>query len=292
MRQQEVKERMVISEAFKLYCLEEIRLRGGSRKTEQNYISAVNSLVKVITDIPAEFLTLEHLNKWRLYRDHMGHSPNTVGHDLSRLKQVLKFLKKRGQNVLDFTLIDLPKLKRTSPTYLVPEEVQKIISVIENKRDRAIFACMFDSGARVSELLNLNREDVIDNTALIVGKGGKPGTLHFGEWSMKYLKDYLDSRKDRLTPLFISAQCRRITVSRVTQLLHIYSDYAGIKQNVTPHTLRHSFATDLKRNGADIFEIKEQLRHERISSTEIYVHLEEEDKVKVHKRYHTNLAVD
>jgi site-specific recombinase XerD len=232
---------------------------------------------------------MEHLAQWRRHRDAIGHASSTIGHDLSRLKQVLKFLKKRGMDVLDYDMVELPKLNKSNPSYLVPEDIQKIIDVIENKRDKAIFACMFDSGARVSELLNINKDEMQGNSVPIVGKGSKVGTLRFGPWSMKYLTDYLDERTDRLTPLFVSSQCRRITVSRVTQLLHIYSDLAGIRKNVTPHTLRHSFATDLKRNGADIFEIKEQLRHERISSTEIYLHIEEEDKQRVYNEYHTIL---
>jgi integrase/recombinase XerD len=280
---------VTISEAFSRYCLEEITLQNGSQKTVRNYISACRSLVKTTDDIPIQLLVVEHVTRWQQQRGYLGHSSSTVAHDLSRLRQVLKFLKKRGMNVLDYDFVTRPKITKKHPVYLIPQEVQQIIGVIEKKRDKAIFACMFDSGARVSELLNLNCEDLRDNTAQIIGKGGKPGTLHFSPWSMNYLQDYLDSRRDRLTPLFVSAQCRRITVSRVQQLLHIYSDMAGIKKNVTPHILRHSFATDLKRNGADIFDIKEQLRHERISSTEIYVHIEEHQKAQVYARFHTTL---
>lgn len=282
---------MTLTEAFTCYCAE-IKLQNGSDKTIRNYRSACNSLVSVCADIPVTLLTLDHLSAWQRYRDARGHSTSTVSLDLSRLKQVLKFLRRRGMDVLDYTMVEKPKIRQKLPTYLVPKEVQQIISVIENPRDKAIFACMFDSGARVSELLNINREDLVDNTVSIIGKGSKIGTLRFSEWSMKYLNEYLTRRTDRLSPLFISAQMRRITVQRVEQLLHVYSDLAGITKNVTPHVLRHSFATDLKRNGADIFEIKEQLRHARISSTEIYVHIEETQKAIAYQKYHTDLSFE
>lgn len=281
---------MNISEAFAYYVVEEITLRNGSPKTARNYRSACASLVGSVTDIPISLLTPQHISQWRLNRERWGHSSTTVAHDLSRLKQVLRLLKKRGLDVLDHDMVELPKIKKTNPVYLVSDEVQAVIDVIDSKRDRAIFACMFASGARVSELLNIDRDDLRGNTAQIIGKGSKPGTLYFDAWSMGYLADYLASRKDSLTPLFVSGQCRRITVSRVEQLLHIYSDAAGIKKNVTPHVLRHSFATDLRRNGADIFDIKEQLRHERISSTEIYIHIEEETRLAAYKRFRSPMG--
>lgn len=281
---------MTVTEAFSLYCLEEISLKGGSDKTIRNYRSACNSLVSSCTDIPISLLTLDHLTKWQQRCDYLGLSSSTVAHHLSRLKQVLRFMKKRGVDVLDYTLIDRPRVSRPNPTYLVPEEVQRIIEAIQNKRDKAIFACMFDSGARVSELLNLDRADLSGNEARIIGKGDKPGVLRFSEWSMGYLRDYLGTRRDGLRPLFVSSQCRRITVSRVQQLLHVYSDQAGIEKNVTPHVLRHSFATDLLMNGAGIFDVKEQLRHEKISSTEIYLHVEESTRRQTYNRFHTKLT--
>lgn len=281
---------MTISEAFTYYCVEEITLKNGSEKTVRNYRSACNSLTGSITDLPIILLSPAHLSQWRINRERWGHSPATIGHDLSRVKQVLRLLKKRGMDVLDHDLIDLPRIPKSHPTYLLPREVQEIIDVIDSPRDKAIFACMFDSGARVGELLSINRDELVNNTAPIIGKGGKPGVLRFGPWAMGYLNTYLESRKDSLSPLFVSGHYRRITVSRCEQLLHIYSDKAKIKKNVTPHVLRHSFATDLKMNGADIYDIKEQLRHSRISSTEIYVHIEDEERAKKHARFHTNLS--
>lgn len=193
-------------------------------------------------------------------------------------------------DVMDPVFIDLPKIPKSHPPYLLAGEVQNIIAVIDSPRDRAIFACLFDSGARIGELLSIDRSDMLGNTAPIIGKGGKPGMLRFGPWAMGYLSAYLSKRKDSLSPLFVSGHYRRITVSRCEQLLHIYSDKANIKKNVTPHVLRHSFATDLKLNGADIHDIKEQLRHSRISSTEIYVHIEDAERARKHAQFHTDLA--
>lgn len=280
---------MVISEAFARYCLEEIELKGGAEKTAKNYRSALASFLLCCGDLPVQLLCIDNLNRWRMFREQRGNKLSTISHDLSRFKQVLKYLRRRGITVMDYDLVDLPRVTYEPRTYLVADEVQQLIDVIPSARDKAIYACLFDTGCRISELLNINRVDVQHGSAQIVGKGSIIGTVYFSEWSLGYLNAYLKSRHDQLTPLFISGQCKRITISRVQQLLHIYTDLAGIEKNVTPHTFRHSFATDLKINGADIYDIKEQLRHKKISSTEIYVHINDQRKQEIYDKFHTRM---
>lgn len=286
---------MNISEALVRYILEEIEQGGRSDKTARNYRSAINSFVACCGDLPVELISVDHIVRWNMYREQRGTQLSTINHDLSRFKQILKYLKRRGLKVLDRDAFDLPKLpKGKRRPYLLANEVQKIVDVIESPRDKAIFACLFDSGCRISELLNINRTDIkADGSCEIIGKGDVSGTVYFSEWSLGYLNQYLDIRRDNLKPLFVSGQCRRITVSRVQQLSHIYADKAGMEtadRIVTPHTYRHSFGTDLKLNGADIFDIKEQLRHEKLSSTEIYVHIENEKKHADYKKFHSKMG--
>lgn len=279
---------MLISEAFQDYENKEIIFAGRSEKTRKNYRCALNSFLKTTDDMPIELVTIEHIMRWKMFREKMGHSTSTISHDLSRLKNVLKNLRKQGYKVLDEENIRLPKIKERHYTWLDYGEIQNLLSVIESSRDKAIIACLFSTGCRISELMNLNREDVIGNEVNIVGKGGAIGTVYLDKKSRGYLNGYLADRKDSLKPLFISSQRRRLTNSRVAQLLHEYTDAAGIDKNVTPHVLRHSFATDLKLNGADIFDIQKQLRHKRISSTQIYTHISDKQRADNYLKFHSD----
>lgn len=278
---------MVISEAFELYDEAELQFGNMSLKTRTNYRTCLRSLLKTTLDIPVELLSIEHIQKWKMNREAIGQADTTISHDLSRLKSVLKFLHKRGYKVLDEENITLPKLTEKPYTWLSYKEIQDLLNVIESPRDKAIVACLWSTGCRISEMLSLNRSDIQGNTAQVVGKGGRIGTVYLDETALKYLNEYLCTRKDILRPLFISSQHRRITNSRFGQLLHDYADMAGIDKNVTPHVLRHSFATDLKNNGADIFDIQKQLRHKRISSTQIYVHQNDTERIEKYQRFHS-----
>lgn len=210
---------------------------------------------------------------------------------MSRIRAILRHMSRRGAKVIDWKEVELPKVKRKRPTWLSVEEIGQFLSVIESPRDRAIFACLFGSGARISELLDLNRNDIVDGSAYILGKGDKPGILDFDDNALLCLKEYMDERRDNLRPLFVSGQRRRITVSRVQQLAHQYADMAGIDKNVTPHVFRHSFATDLKFNGADIYDIMVQLRHSSIGTTQMYLHVGDEKKKADHKRFHSRVPL-
>lgn len=278
---------MVISEAFELYDEEELAANNRSQKTRTNYRTCMRSLLKSTLDIPIELLTKQHILRWKMDREALGQSDATISHDLSRVKNVLRYLRREGYKVLDEDNIKLPRLKEKTYTWLPHDEVKRLLAVINNPRDKAIVACLWSTGCRISELLNLNREDVRGNTAQIMGKGDRPGVVYFDEQAMEYLGQYLAARKDTLRPLFISSQHRRITNSRFSQVLHDYADAAGIDKNVTPHVLRHSFATDLKLNGADIFDIQKQLRHKRISSTQIYVHQNDQERIEKYQRFHS-----
>jgi site-specific recombinase XerD len=239
-------------------------------------------------DFPIELLTIEHVIRWKMYQDSLGHSTATIRNNLSRLKNVLKFLRKRGFNVLDEENIDLPKVKEKPYTWLSYDEIQKLLDVIENKRDKAIVACLFSTGCRISELMNIDLVDINGNEVRITGKGGVLGTVYLDDYAKSCLDLYLDERRDSLRPVFVSSQRRRMTNSRVAQLLHEYADKAGLDKNVTPHVLRHSFATDLKLNGADIFDIQQQLRHKRISSTQIYTHISDQQRRAAYKTFHSH----
>lgn len=280
---------MSISDAFVLYDLH--KLHGKTLKTRKNYRSTLNSFVKCWGDIPVELITVNSVAVWKQEMAYRGKQTSSMGSNLSHLREVLKYLKRHGYDVIDYWEVDRPTIKRKAPTWLQVEEVGALLSVIESPRDKAIVACLYSTGARISELLSLNRDSIENGVAEIIGKGDKPGTLDFDDNALEYLNTYLETRRDKLHPLFVSGQRRRITVSRVEQLIHEYADLAGIEKNVTPHVLRHSFASNLKLNGADIYDIQKQMRHSSISTSQIYVHIEDKKKQQDYKTYHSKVPL-
>lgn len=280
---------MTISEAFAAYDVDVLYSGGMALKTRKNYKCSINLFLKSRgVDSSVESITYNSILTWKAYMVQHGLTPTYIASNLSRFRNVLKYLKRHGFQVLDYQEIDRPKLKRTKdPVYLELPEITAFLDVIESARDKAIFSCLFSSGARISELLSLNIDSITDGQAEIIGKGSKPGNLLFDSNCLELVKEYLDTRSDHLSPLFVSGQKRRLTVSRVEQLAHQYADTARIDKNVTPHVFRHSFATDLRMNGMDIYGIAKQLRHSNISTSQIYVHMGDRKKKEEHKIYHS-----
>lgn len=278
---------MTVSEAFKLYDRDKVRGKGLSAKTSYNYFCALNSFVACCTDIDIKLIAYDHIIRWKQYRDYQGHSDTTVAADMRRFRLVIRYLKKRGYDVLDPDEIEPPKLHMKRVVYLDYSEVQDMLEATEKPRDKAIIACLFSSGARISELLNLNREDIVDGVAEIIGKGDKRGKLYFDKKALEYLDEYLATRTDTLRPLFVSGQRRRLTITTAQKMLHEVSDAAEIDKNVTPHTLRRSFATDLRKNGADLYTVMHLLRHERLATTQYYLGIDDDKMKKEHSQYHS-----
>lgn len=280
---------MNITEAFEQFQLQKLYYKGKSAKTISNYHTALQSFLRANPDLPVQFLAPQHVSQWERHMAKDGLAISTVASYLGCLRKVLPFVKKLGYNVMDAQDVELPKVKKNKVNFLYSNEVQKMINAAENPRDRALCCMMFSSGARISELLSLNRDSIRNGEAMITGKGDKEGIIDFDETALRYLEAYLETRTDRLRPLFISGQRRRLGYARANQIIHELSDLAGININVTTHTMRHSFATDLMFNGAHIMEIKEHLRHEDVSTTMRYLHVTDEHKKSSYKKNHTIL---
>lgn len=278
---------MLVSEAFGAFLLDRA-LGNGSAKTRRNYLSCQKSVLICLGDIPIEVLTLEHVQRWQAYLNQSGHQQSTIKANLCQLRCVLKFLKRRGMNVLDYRDIELPSIKRREHVVLDYSEVQQMIDATDNPRDKAIIACLFSTGCRISELLNLNCEDIIGNQAIVTGKGSKQRTVFFDEKALKYLEEYLETRSDNLPPLFISGQYRRITVTRVEQIIHVLTAGAGIDKIVTPHVFRHSTITDYIQNGAPMPMVQKIAGHASIQTTiDIYTHVSNPVIKETFTKYHT-----
>lgn len=267
----------------------EIKLAGRADKTRRNYVTAQHSLIAAIGDIPVSLLTLEHVSRWLEYMQGLANQPSTIKTNLCKLRQVLKYVKRRQVSVLDYRDIELPSIKRNPHVVLDYTEVQQLIDATDSARDKAIVACLFATGCRVSELLNLNREDIVNGEAVVMGKNSKQRAVFFDDKSLKYLDEYLASRKDKLPPLFISGQYRRITVSRVEQIIHVLTAYAGLDKIVTPHVFRHSNITDYIANGAPMGLVQAMAGHASITTTlNIYTHVPTKALRDTAKKYHSN----
>lgn len=279
---------MTLSEAFSHYCRTEITLKGGADKTRRNYTTAQNSLLTAIGDLPVQLLTLEHVHSWIEYMQSLGHQPSTIKSSLTCLRCVFKCLKKQQYRVIDWRDIELPKVPRKKHVVLDYSEVQEMIDAAANPRDKAIVACLFATGCRISELLNLNRGDIINGEAVVLGKGSKLRPVFFDKTALEALQSYLDTRHDNIPALFISGQYRRITVCRVEQILHVLAAEAGIDKNVTPHVFRHSTITDYIQNGAPMGIVQRMAGHSSIKTTmDIYTHVSDDTLRDVAKRYHS-----
>ena len=174
------------------------------------------------------------------------------------------------------------------------------LSTIQGKRDKAILEVLFSTGLRVSELVSLNREhvNIKQGEFGIIGKGGRARVVFLTDSAKLWLQNYLDGRKDAYSPLFIrysgpkakeglTNEKSRLTSRSVERMVNKYQKKAGILFRIGPHVLRHSFATDLLENGADIRSVQEMLGHKNISTTQIYTHVTNLRLKETHRKFHS-----
>ena len=290
--------------------------KGRSLNTIRNYRLYLEKFLELSSetldhDLTAKEIDAELLRKYRLklnrISDEKGHrlTAATQGYYLIALRGFLKYLAKREIESLDPSLVDLPKSHRPQVTFLHVDELQSILDGIDldtqtGLRDRAIFELLFSSGLRVSELCNLNIEDInLDRREFVVrGKGSKDRPIYIDESAANRVKDYLATRHDSLPALFLNnsknpgapstdGNYRRLTPRSIERIIEKYTRLAGITKHVTPHTLRHSFATDLLMNGADIRSVQSLLGHSNISTTQIYTHITDTHLKDVHEKFHS-----
>ena len=304
---------MYLSEALDNF-IESIEVEGGrSKKTAENYTLYIERFIEFAGDIKVSEISYELVRKYRLwlnrYENYNGVNlgKSTQAYHLIALRRLLTYLSKRNIKSLEPTKIELPKMTKPQVNFLHYEEVERLLGVIPQDteldlRDRAILELLFSSGLRVSELINLNRDHI--NTKRrefsVRGKGNKDRPIFISKTATQHIDNYLKSRKDNLSPLFInySKRCttpsldgnyRRLTARSVQRMIEKYARLAGITKKVSPHTMRHSFATDLLLNGADLRSVQSMLGHASISTTQIYTHITDQHLKDVHDQFHTEI---
>ena len=283
-----------------------------SQKTVANYDHYLRRLVEYSNNVDIKGLDTELVRKWRLwlnrYLDEHGQplSKSTQNYHLIALRSFLRYLAKRDIPALNSDKIELARVKRPKVSFLSPEELVRLLDTPDSTtliglRDKAIIELLFSSGLRVSELVNLNRDDINLGRCefMVRGKGQKDRPVFISLAAASWLESYLKSRPDNYIPLFIhysgSKQAlndgayTRLTVRSVQRNVAKYAKLAGILKKVTPHTLRHSFATDLLRNGADLRSVQSLQGHSNIATTQIYTHVTDPQLKQVHEQFHNKV---
>ncbi|MFH1833263.1 MAG: site-specific tyrosine recombinase/integron integrase [Candidatus Levyibacteriota bacterium] len=249
----------------------------------------------------------------RKYRVYLANRADEKGMTLKRvtqnyyviaLRSFLRYLLKNDIKTLEPSKIDLPKTESRSLKFLEREQIDRLVTSIDTSkeegiRDRAIFELLFSTGLRVSELVKLNHSQInLERREFgVIGKGGRARVVFVSDRAAEWLRRYLDERKDNFKPLFIRYSGRvieenngermRLTARSVERIVKKYVRLARIPVDATVHTLRHSFATDLLTNGADLRSVQEMLGHKNISTTQIYTHITNKQLRDVHDAFHS-----
>ena len=293
--------------------------KGRSTKTIENYGLYLARFIDLITEdfegqemIKPSDITPEVLRRFRLKLNRFSDNQNkerlsalTQSYHLIALRGFFKYLAKRGIKSLDPSLIDLPRAAKKQVTFLHFDEIERLLAEIpldteSGLRDRAIIELLFSGGLRVSELCSLNRDSInLERREFMVrGKGKKDRPIFIDKSTAECIEEYLNMRTDTLPALFLnnsanqqipstSGDFRRLTPRSIERIVQKYTRLAGITKHVTPHTMRHSFATDLLMNGADIRSVQSLLGHANISTMQIYTHITDPHLKEVHEKFHS-----
>lgn len=256
-------------------------------------------------------INLDLIRKYRLYLAHLRARNGlplkrvTQSYHIVALRSFLRYLLvQRDIPTLSPDKIELPKQSSRSIAFLNPEQMERLLSSpkISNNaglRDRTILETLFSTGLRVSELVSLNRDqiDLERKEFGVKGKGNKLRVVFLSDAAAEWIERYLRARKDNFKPLFIrysgavnarkSGEKMRLTARSIERIVATYAKRCGLPIDVTPHTLRHSFATDLLIGGADIRSVQEMLGHESIKTTQIYTHVTNRHLKDVHRAFHS-----
>lgn len=300
---------MTVSEFLSDY-LEHMEVeQNRSLKTIENYHHYLARFIEFSNDAKVEKIDNELIRQYRLWlnrlKDPKGQplSKVTQNYHLIALRGFLRYLARRDVKALASDKVELAAVKRPQVAFLDKDEVKRLMESVNTgspagMRDRAILELLYASGLRVSELASLERDQVnLTRREFVVrGKGNKDRSVFISPEASEWLKRYLDARSDGYKPLFIhysgvksdieEGTYTRLTARSIQRLVKKYAKLAGISKEVTPHTLRHSFATDLLRNGADLRSVQALLGHANVSTTQIYTHLTSPQLKEVHDRFH------
>jgi site-specific recombinase XerD len=256
-------------------------------------------------------ISAENVRQFRLFLSRYSDKKNltlkrvTQNYHLIAIRSFLKYLTRRGIRTISAEMVELGKAESRSIKFLERDAVERLLNMPEistpvGLRDKAILEVLFSTGLRVSELVALNRDQInLDRREFgVIGKGRRARVVFLSHSAVSWLKRYQEKREDTLKPLFIrymgkkpvegdrTGESYRLTARSIQRLVAKYVAKARLPIKITPHGLRHSFATDLLTGGADLRAIQEILGHKNVSTTQIYTHITNPQLKEIHERYH------
>lgn len=250
--------------------------------TIKNYQLDLTDFFKYVNKSNIDFLSIEniHVRGYLKYLDTCNLKNTTISRRISALRTFYNYLLEKGfvkSNI--FLNIKNPKLEKKLPNYLNYTEIEELLASIDTRTDeglerRLLIEMFYSTGCRVGEMVNVKISDIdfYNKTIKVMGKGSKERIVYYGDYASKYLEDYLKN-KDKKGYLFTNKRGEKLTIEEVEYIVRDIMKHISIKTHVTPHTLRHTFATHLLNNGADIRTVQELLGHANLSTTGIYTHV-------------------
>lgn len=273
--------------------------QGHSPRTIQNYDHYLRRWLDFaarhdVSDCQA--ITLDLVRTWRLTLARLGLGTKTLNYHLIALRSLLKYLARRDIETLVADKIELAGTKEPTISFLEPDDIDRLFDAPQTTtalglRDRAILETLYSTGLRVSELVAMNQDEInLDRGEFgIRGKGGKVRVVFLSDTARMWLARYLHERHDKDPALFIRFSGninQRLTARQIERIVAKYGKQAGIVRPVYPHMLRHTLATDLLVNGADLRSVQEILGHASVTTTQVYTHLTNPRLREVHQAFH------
>jgi len=304
---------MLIKEAIQKFLEYAEIQKNQSDKTLENYRHYLNRLAVFCgTNLQVAQINLDLINNFRIYLNRLRGDDNnpllsakTQSYHVIAVRAFLKYLVKQDISSLSPEKIELGRTAPRTVDFLEREELERLFQAVELKgitslRDIAMLKTLYSTGLRISEMVRLNCDEINLETRefRVLGKGGKYRIVFLSQEAVEAIEHYLGARKDDLKPVFINHgrgkadpelnrnEQKRITPTMVQYLVRNYARKAGLVKKVTPHKLRHSFATELLKNGADIRSVQEMLGHSSITTTQIYTHLTNRRLKEIHDKFH------
>lgn len=275
--------------------------KGRSRKTIDNYGRYLQRFLEFSKTKYPRDITDDLVRKYRLWLNRQNLKRETQNYHLIALRMFLKYLVKRGISSLTADKIELAKTTERQIDLIEEDDLERMLAApkgnsLKELRDRAILELLFSTGLRVSELCSLKRDDVNlkKDEFSVRGKGQKIRVVFLSGTARQAIKAYLDKRGDTHEAMFVKSTTKGpdgknlspLTPRSVQRIVAYYATKAGVSKKVTPHSLRHAFATDLLMNGADIRSVQAMLGHANITTTQIYTHITDKQLREVHKAFH------
>ena len=299
---------------FLQYCAVERNLSRLTIRDYQHYLTRFTDWCESQEIVDIKQFSMDDLRNYRLYLSRFAStegkilSKTTQSYHIIGLRSFLKWLIKQDVEVLAPEKIELPKTESRSMKFLSFEQVERLLSQPDlsaktGLRDKVILELLFSTGLRVSELVSINRSqlDLKRREFGVIGKGRKPRVVFLSQRATDWLERYLATRQDTWEPVFIRysrdqspeqdfGEKMRLTVRSVQRIVDKYAKYAKLPIKISPHGIRHSFATDLLKNGAGLRDVQEMLGHKNVSTTQIYTHVTNPQLREIHEKFHRKTA--